>query len=82
MAFKNKDLSVLAYANGFTLWHYTSDEPMDEITKKGYFDPIYTLVGIGDLFIINAADTTKTLCLKSIKPMILMELGGKYDETN
>ena len=24
MAFQTKDLSVLAYANGFTLWHYTT----------------------------------------------------------
>lgn len=82
MAFKNNNLSVISFVNGFTLWHYTSDEPMDEITKKGYFDPMYTLVGIGDIFIINAADTTKILCLKNIKPMILMELGGKYDEAD
>ena len=24
MAFESKDLSVLAYANNFTLWHYTT----------------------------------------------------------
>ncbi len=29
MAFQTKDLSVLAYANGFTLWHYTTDDPAD-----------------------------------------------------
>lgn len=75
MAFQNKNLSVLAYANGFTLWHYASEDLMEEITKDGYFDPIYTLVGIGDIFILNGADTTKTMYLKNIKPMILANLG-------
>jgi hypothetical protein len=30
MAYRSKDLSALAYANGFTLWHYrTSDAAAD-----------------------------------------------------
>ena len=28
MAFQNKKLSVIAYANGFTLWHYSANETM------------------------------------------------------
>lgn len=75
MAFQNKNLSVLAFANGFTLWRYASEDLMEDITKDGYFDPIYTLVGIGDIFIINASDTTKTLFAKNIKPMKLAEMG-------
>ena len=28
MAFQNKNLSVIAYANGFTLWHYAENVTM------------------------------------------------------
>lgn len=59
MAFQNKNLSVIAYANGFTLWHYASaDEKMNVITVAGYFDSVKTLMNIGDVVIINASDNT------------------------
>ena len=31
-----KNLSVLAYANSFTLWHYVTDD--EAITSEGYFN--------------------------------------------
>ena len=40
MAFQNKNLSVIAYANGFTLWHYSAAETMTTITKTGYFNAV------------------------------------------
>ena len=59
MAFKNKNLSVIAYANGFTLWHYASTtETMTTITASGYFDDVKTLMNTGDIVIINASDNT------------------------
>jgi hypothetical protein len=59
MAFKNKNMSVIAYANGFTLWHYSSsDNTLAEIETDGYFNPIDKLCDIGDIIIINATDTT------------------------
>ncbi|MBD5400142.1 hypothetical protein HDR61_00100 [bacterium] len=58
MAFQNKNLSVIAYANGFTLWHYVSDEKIAAITTAGYFDSVKTLMNIGDVIIINATDNT------------------------
>ena len=82
MAFKNDNLGVIAFANGFTMWQYKSDDAIAEITQEGYFDPIYTLCDRGDIFVINAVDTTKMMCVHSVKPMILIELGGKYDEDN
>ena len=63
MAFMNRNLSVIAYANGFTLWHYKSDEPLSEITKADYFAPIWTLCAVGDIIIINADDST---CMRKI----------------
>lgn len=59
MAFQNKNLSVIAYANGFTLWHYSSAfETLATITANGYFNNVKTLMNIGDIIIINASDNT------------------------
>lgn len=58
MAFQNKNLSVIAYANGFTLWHYSASETMSTITANGYFNSVKTLMNIGDIIIINASDST------------------------
>lgn len=58
MAFQNKNLSVIAYANGFTLWHYAAKEAMSTISATGYFDGVKTLMNTGDVIIINASDTT------------------------
>lgn len=56
MAFQTKDLSVLAYANGFTLWHYTTADPAVALTKAGpgYFDPAYAMLRTGDIILANA----------------------------
>ncbi len=51
MAFQTKDLSVLAYANGFTLWHYTTADPD---FGSGYFDPAHAMLRAGDIILANA----------------------------
>ncbi len=58
MAFQNKNLSVIAYANGFTLWHYAATETMTTISASGYFNSVKTLMNTGDIVIINASDNT------------------------
>lgn len=58
MAFQNKNLSVIAYANGFTLWHYSGSEAMATITANGYFNSVKSLMNVGDIVIINASDNT------------------------
>ena len=58
MAFQNKNLSVIAYANGFTFWHYAAAETMATIGASGYFDDVKTLMNTGDMVIINASDAT------------------------
>lgn len=51
MSFAARNLSVLSYANGFTLWHYTT---MDgNITAPGYFNPAADMLRKGDLIIAN-----------------------------
>ena len=58
MAFANKNLSVIAYANGFTLWHYAENIKMANICEECFFNDVKTLMNIGDMIIINAADTS------------------------
>ena len=58
MAFQNKNLSVIAYANGFTLWHYAANETFAEITASGYFNDVKTLMNNGDIVIVNGSDKT------------------------
>lgn len=56
MAFMNRNLSVIAYANGFTLWHYTTEDEIKEVEDPSYFTKVWTLMNTGDIIIINCAD--------------------------
>ncbi|MCL2331232.1 MAG: hypothetical protein FWC61_01675 [Proteobacteria bacterium] len=56
MAFQNKNLSVIAYANGFTLWHYAAAETKAAITANGYFNDVKTLMNAGDIIMVNGSD--------------------------
>lgn len=57
MAFKNSQLSVIAYANGFTLWHYNTNDPIESIDKK-YFLNASKMLGVGDVIYITSQDKT------------------------
>ena len=52
MAFQNKNLSVIAYTNGWTFWQYNANEPMDNIDGKNFFGSIWTLCAVGDCIYI------------------------------
>ena len=58
MAFQNKNLSVIAYANGFTLWHYKENETLATITASGYFSSVNSLMNTGDIILINGSNGT------------------------
>lgn len=55
MAFMPHDLSVLAYANGFTLWHYASADA--DTDAAGYFDPAADLLRAGDMILATTSGT-------------------------
>jgi hypothetical protein len=56
MAFAVRNLSVLAYANGFTLWHYKAGrEDLAAITGSGFFSDAADLLSPGDIVMISAA---------------------------
>lgn len=59
MAFVSKDLSVLSYANGFTLWHYTTVDTAAAVDSAGYFNDAAHMLRTGDILVANV-DTDGT----------------------
>jgi hypothetical protein len=60
MAFNSRDLSVLAYANGFTLWHYRTADGAEDLTAETqpgvatpYFAGADELLREGDQIVVN-----------------------------
>ncbi len=54
MAFILRNLSVLAYANGFTLWHYRSGEDASmALDAPGYFAEAGDLLAAGDIVMVS-----------------------------
>jgi hypothetical protein len=60
MAFSLRNLSVLAYANGFTLWHYKAGpEPLASTAQPGYFADAADLLAPGDMVLFSATEGGK-----------------------
>ncbi len=57
MAFTLRNLSVLAYANGFTLWHYKSGgDALSRAGEAGYFADAADLMAEGDMVMLTGAE--------------------------
>ncbi len=57
MAFTIRDLSVLAYARGFTLWHYKAGTAtLAEVDGAGFFNDAADMMPPGDIIMVSAAD--------------------------
>ena len=56
MAFSPRNLSVLAYANGFTLWLYKTPDRLSDVDEARYFGPAEDLLANGDVVMVSAAD--------------------------
>jgi hypothetical protein len=61
MTINASNLSVLAYANNFTLWHYTTTD--SAVTGAGYFNSASDMLRVNDL-IIASYDTDGTPATK------------------
>jgi hypothetical protein len=64
MAFAIRNLSVLAYAQGFTLWHYRANVPTlaaslvppvepEEVKAEGFFDGARDMLAQGDMILVS-----------------------------
>lgn len=70
---KNKSLTVIAYANGFTIWHYTcTDESLEQVLHDGFFYPISHLCANGDIIYITCDGKTyqRQIFFKDLKPCL------------
>ena len=64
MPFAIRDLSVLAYAQGFTLWHYkTGVEPLDAVARTGFFDDAADMLASGDMVMLSGVQGGRILCV-------------------
>jgi hypothetical protein len=69
MPFSHDRLSVVAYADGFTLWHYRgAPDTRATIGAIGYFTPASHMLRAGDLVIAGAADGMALMALSGAGP--------------
>ena len=62
MSFAIRNLSVLSYAQGFTLWHYKAGAArLDDVATDGFFDHAADMIAAGDMMMISAADGGRIL---------------------
>lgn len=64
MAFTTRSLSVLAYANGFTLWHYKAGaDGLDTVTAADFFKEEASMFAPGDIMMVSSAEGARVLCV-------------------
>ena len=64
MAFAVRHLSVLAYANGFTLWHYkAAKDSLDVVTTGNYFGEGADMLTAGDLVMVTGASGARIVAV-------------------
>ncbi|MCL2439721.1 MAG: hypothetical protein FWD15_04395 [Alphaproteobacteria bacterium] len=47
-----KNLTVIGYSNGWTLWHYKSEDDKKTIEADGYFAKVKNILAPGDMMIV------------------------------
>lgn len=60
MACTAANLSILAFANGFTLWHCKASS-VSASAETGFFDGVAGLLTTGDLVLVSAPDGARAL---------------------
>lgn len=63
MSMDSKNLSVLAYSNGFTLWHYKTNEAKTVVEAKGYFNKVSNIFNSGDVIFASCGEETKEVVM-------------------
>lgn len=68
MAFATRNFSVLAYANGFTLWHYkAARDEAKTVASPGYFEPAADMLNAGDIVLVSSPAGGRMLCVAPSK---------------
>jgi hypothetical protein len=66
MSFAIRNLSVLAYANGFTLWHYKTADELASVSVPNYFAQGGDMIASGDMVMLSAADGARIVCAANV----------------
>ncbi len=73
MAFTIRNLSVLAYANGFTLWHYKAHEDsLAAVAGRNFFGGAADLIAFGDLLMVSAIDGARLLSVAAVGEQVMV----------
>lgn len=65
MAFVVQNLSVLAYAGGFTLWHYKAESDVDAVKSHNFFTKADEMLTTGDMVMVSGSAGGGMLCVVS-----------------
>jgi hypothetical protein len=66
MAFAIRNLSVLAYANGFTLWHYKAGkDSLATVATTDFFGNAADMLTVGDIVMTSSAEGARILTIAS-----------------
>lgn len=81
MALNVKQVSVMAYANGFTIWSYKTQDCRLDVIDKGYFNSCNTIFDNGDLINViiydkdnNFKDFIQVVVVKSDRTKKVVEI--------
>lgn len=66
MAYNSTKLSVLSYANDFTHWVYHTNDSLEEIISKDYFNQVYPFIRTGDFVNVNTPSESAILVLSVV----------------
>ncbi len=73
MPFDPRHLSVLANANGFTLWHLmSSEDDVDTISGPSYLAKAGGICSVGDLIMVAGFDGARILSVTHSHPGTLI----------
>lgn len=77
MAFAIRNLSVLAYAQGFTLWHYRANVPTlsgqvvppatADVSRAGFFDAAADMLAAGDMVLVSTPHAGRVLFVTAVE---------------
>jgi hypothetical protein len=70
--FAIRDLSVLAYAQGFTLWHYkASVRVLRRVDQLGFFDDAADMLACGDIVLVSSPHGARILMVAAIEGTVI-----------
>lgn len=67
MALNNKNFSVMAYANGFTLWNYTTEDALSTVIAANYFNEVAAFARKGDMILAVAGKSPLAAAVLFVK---------------